>query len=139
MTKLKGVLNTGSIEKGLHNIFEDYTEEVQESIQKACRKCAQNTAQNIKENISKAGIKSKRGKYKKSWKVKRTDGADYDYYTDAYIVHSEQHQLTHLLEHGHALPQGGRSKAYPHIAPAEEKAKEELPKLIEEHIKNGTE
>ncbi|MDE6182208.1 MAG: HK97 gp10 family phage protein [Eubacteriales bacterium] len=130
-----GVLNTGDIEKELYNIFDDYTEEVQKSVQKACKKCAENTKDEIEKNIEKSGIKNRRGKYKKSWKVKRADSSNDDYYTDSYIVCSEEYRLTHLLENGHALPSGGRTRAFKHIAPAEEKAQEELPKLIEEHIK----
>ena len=42
-------------------------------------------------------------------------------------VHNKKHyQLAHLLENGHALWQGGRARAFPHIAPIAEKAEEEL-------------
>ena len=45
--------------------------------------------------------------------------------------------LAHLLEHGHAKCGGGRVKAIPHIAPAEEAAEEELMKDIERGLKSG--
>ena len=47
------------------------------------------------------------------------------------------HRLTHLLEKGHALWQGGRAKAYPHIQYGEELAKKRMEELSMEVIKNA--
>ncbi len=41
----------------------------------------------------------------------------------------------HLLEFGHALRKGGRTRAFPHIAPAEEKAAQILEKEVEAALK----
>ena len=47
----------------------------------------------------------------------------------------KRYQLTHLLEKGHAKRGGGRVRAFPHIAPAEQAGIREL----EEGIKRGLE
>lgn len=66
--------------------------------------------------------------YNKGWTVTQTKR------DKSATVHNKDHyQLTHLLEKGHALVQGGRSKAFPHIAPIAEKAEENLLK----RMKNG--
>ena len=59
--------------------------------------------------------------YNKGWTVTQTKK------DKSATVHNKDHyQLTHLLEKGHALVQGGRSKAFPHIAPVAEQAEETL-------------
>ena len=73
------------------------------------------------------------GAYAKSWAVKTTrESAEKLEVT----VHSRnRYQLAHLLEFGHAKRGGGRTKAQPHIAPAEENGINALEKAIERALK----
>lgn len=51
------------------------------------------------------------------------------------IIWNEKHyRLTHLLEKGHALANGGRARAFPHIAPVEDKCEEGLVRNIRKYI-----
>ena len=76
-----------------------------------------------------AGAPVKSGKYKKSWTVKTTKENSNSLEV---TVHSRnRYQLAHLLEFGHAKRGGGRTRAFPHIAPAEAKAAELLEKEVE--------
>ncbi len=96
-------------------------------VMKDCVKKAGDTVK--KETQASAPVRS--GKYKKSWAVKRQRETSN---TLEVVVHSRnRYQLTHLLEKGHAKRGGGRVKAIPHIAPAEQKGIREL----EEGIKRG--
>ena len=101
--------------------------ELATDVMKDCVKKAGNTVK--KETQASAPVRS--GKYKKSWAVKRQRETSN---TLEVVVHSrDRYQLTHLLEKGHAKRGGGRVRAIPHIAPAEEKGIREL----EEEIKRG--
>ena len=54
------------------------------------------------------------------------------------VVHNKRHyQLTHLLEFGHALWQGGRTRAFEHIAPVAQEAEEELIRNIKQQLNNS--
>ena len=101
--------------------------ELAADVMKDCVKKAGNTVK----KETQAGAPVRTGKYKKSWAVKRQRETSN---TLEVVVHSRnRYQLTHLLEKGHAKRGGGRVKAIPHIAPAEEKGIREL----EEGIKGG--
>ena len=101
--------------------------ELATDVMKDCVKKAGNTVK----KETQAGAPVRTGKYKKSWTVKRQRETSN---TLEVVVHSRnRYQLTHLLEKGHAKRGGGRVKAIPHIAPAEQKGIREL----EEGIKRG--
>lgn len=101
--------------------------ELATDVMKDCVKKAGNTVK----KETQAGAPVRTGKYKRSWAVKRQRETSS---TLEVVVHSRnRYQLTHLLEKGHAKRGGGRVKAVPHIAPAEEEGVREL----EEGIKRG--
>lgn len=82
-----------------------------------------------KEGKKKVSQKSPRrfGKYAKGWKVSSKSNAS----GMSVTIHNKVYRLTHLLENGHALPQGGRAKAYPHIKPTEDWVEHELERRLE--------
>ena len=100
-------------------------------------------ADEVKKAVKKAGKTTKddingsapvrTGKYAKSWRSKVTAE---DSQSISVTVHSPtRYMLAHLLEHGHAKRGGGRVRAIPHIAPAEEHATTELVRDIENALK----
>ena len=68
-------------------------------------------------------------KYNKGWTVKKTKRDK-----TATIHNATDYQLTHLLEKGHALKNGGRTRAFPHIAPVAEECEDALIKNIKKWI-----
>lgn len=54
-----------------------------------------------------------------------------------WFVRAPDHRLTHLLVHGHATKDGGRTKANPFLKNALAEVLPEYEKKVEEAIKNG--
>lgn len=113
------------IMKGLEEYKDLSTDAMKESVEKV--------AKDVKKNIqAKAPVLT--GKYKKSWKITKTDENNERL---VLTVHAGRYQLTHRLEHGHAKRNGGRTKAIPHIAPAEEEGVKELEDDIKDALEKG--
>lgn len=108
--------------------MEEYARLAAEDMKKAVRKAGAEAKKDIQ-----AGAPVKTGAYKKSWTVKTTKNtAD----VMEVVVHSRnRYQLAHLLEFGHALRKGGRTRAFPHIAPAEERAAQILEQEVEKALR----
>ena len=112
------------IMEGLQEYADLATEDMKAAVKKAGNKAKSDV---------QAGAPVMTGKYKKSWIVKTTkENANAMEVT----VHSRnRYQLAHLLEFGHAKRGGGRTRAFPHIATAEEAAAELLEREVEAALK----
>lgn len=103
-------------------------EEYAELATDVMKKEIQETGKIVKQQIEQTAPR-KSGRYAKSWAVKKTAETSS---TLEVTVHSRnRYMLTHLLENGHAKRGGGRVRAIPHIAPAEEMGIKELEERIE--------
>ena len=103
---------------------------------------AELTADVLKKEIQEAGklaktqisqtAPRKTGRYAKSWAVKKISETSNSLEV---TVHSRnRYMLTHLLENGHALVNGGRVAGIPHIGPAEQQASELLERKVKTRI-----
>ena len=122
--------SVGNLAAEVMKQLNDYAELTTEGMKKAVNDAGKTVRKEIQ-----AGAPVKSGRYKKSWTVKKTDESS----TKMEVtVHSrDRYQLAHLLEHGHAKRNGGRTRAITHIAPAEELGIEQLERDIERCIKDG--
>ena len=73
------------------------------------------------------------GSYKKSWRTKKTALSSTG--LEVTVYSANEYRLTHLLEKGHALRNGGRAKAFPHIAPAQERGEDQLMRDLQKGLK----
>ena len=111
------------INEGLKEYADLATEEVKGAVKKS--------AKAVKDQIN-GSAPVRTGRYAKSWKVKTT--AESANGLEQTVYSSTRYMLSHLLEKGHAKRGGGRVRAIPHIAPAEEMGIEMLEGLIEKAL-----
>ena len=108
----------------------NYSELTTETVKKAVM-----NAGNTVRNGIKNGAPVKTGKYAKSWTARKT--RETSTALEVTVYSPSRYMLAHLLEHGHAKRNGGRTRAFPHIAPAEEAGVEQLEREIERGLRNG--
>ena len=108
--------------------LEEYANLSSQGMKSAVRK----TSKAVKDQIN-GSAPVRTGRYAKSWKVKTT--AESSQSLEQTVYSPNRYMLSHLLEKGHAKRGGGRVRAIPHIAPAEEMGIEMLEDLIEKALK----
>lgn len=121
------------LSKVLIKTLDEYAGSVEATAQEAVDITAKEAVRELKHaNPAGSGEYGSWKDYNKSWAIFK-NSVDKRHHRGATIHNREFYMLTHLLENDHALPQGGRSKAYKHIQPVAEKAEDNLFK----RIKNG--
>lgn len=108
-----------------------FSQEIAEQIDLSGEKIGKEALKKLKDTSPK-----KSGKYAKAWTM-TTDPQLVK--PDNRILHvkAPHYRLTHLLEFGHALRGGGRSRAFPHIEKAEEEVIRTFTAAVEEAISRG--
>lgn len=90
----------------------------------------------VKETKATAPVGSRQKHYRDSIKSKKTSETDREV-TYVWYVAGSDYRLSHLLERGHALRDGGRTEGTHFIEKASDPILEEYLKAVEEVIKNG--
>lgn len=114
----------------LNKIMKQYEKEVEDLSSDVFQSVAKGTVQELKNTSPK-----KTGSYASGWAVKKEQGVG----KMNFIVYNRtDYQLTHLLENGHIVRNKkgtyGRADAIPHIAPAADKAADELVEQLESKL-----
>lgn len=102
---------SASVEK----ILAKYQEDVQGNVNEIVKEMSRKGAQTVRKQAS--SMFNGTGEYASGWTSKAETGR---ISAQGVIYNATVPGLPHLLEHGHALRQGGRTQGRPHIAPVEE-------------------
>ena len=120
-----------NLQSAVASVLQEFEESVTESVQRVTNEVAKEGLSKVKAESPVSGKSPKSSAYKSGWTKKvltNRTGAS------AIIYNGKYPGLVHLLEKGHALRNGGRSTAFPHVAPVEEWMNSELQKRIKEAI-----
>lgn len=110
--------------------LEEYNQLAADTVKKAVKRAGTTVRKEIENTAPQ-----KTGKYAKSWRSRTTAESATSLHVTVYSP--SRYMLAHLLEHGHALRNGGRTRAFPHIAPAEEIGDKQLEADIIRGLKDG--
>lgn len=116
---------------GFAKAIEDLLNEYGDGVQGAIIAVLPEVAEEARDKVEQAG-KKEWTYYNAGWTV--SNGKTGKFSVNATVHNKNAYQLTHLLEYSHPMPQGGTSKAFPHIADANEWAQQEVVKKVEERI-----
>lgn len=108
-------------------------EEFEGNCNTAVREAIVETADKIVEILKSAGDFGGT-KYRRSWKSKIVQTR---MSTQAIVHNAKHYRLTHLLEFGHAKQNGGRTRAFPHIEPINERSRDLFEEKLTDLIGGG--
>lgn len=124
---MSNTIKVENLQDVLKDYLENYVEDIQEGVEDTTDTLTKQAVQELKQT-SPRGKGTRDEPYHKGWRKQK--GKENRGKHTVKIYNRTNYQLTHLLEFGHAIRNGGRTKAIPHIRPIEEKYK----KLYEQKI-----
>ena len=122
-------IQAADLRQTVNSILDDYAEDVSAATDKAVTNTAADAVKQLKKG-PQGPKKFKDREYSKGWTKKVIK---HRLYSEAVVYNRTKGHLTPLLEFGHALSNGGRATAYPHIAPVND----EVPDIFEEQFQEA--
>ncbi len=127
------VVGVGELSSAVAEILEEYGNQALSAIMKAAPRAARKARTALKET---SPVGSHDRHYNAGWTV-QTQGARSGLGIRVVVHNKTKPGLTHLLEHGHVLRNGGRASARPHIAAVNETAQREFIEAVEKALRKG--
>lgn len=127
-------ISVNELSKEIEKALADFVSVTEDAVDKGVSETANDAIKALRSaHPAGSGQYGSWDKYNKGWKIMQTK-TDKRYHRKATIHNATDYQLTHLLEKGHAKVNGGRTRAFPHIAPVADKYEDELVQSIRKYI-----
>ena len=122
-------MNITNIQEQVEELLDQYGKQCSEVVNESVHEVSKEALKKLKKEAPK-----RTGLYKKGWKVKKND----DKFAANDILYGKEastYAIAHLLEHGHATRNGGRTAPIPHVKNVEEWAQKALVDTVEKKLK----
>ena len=123
-------IKPADFEKEIAAMLQKYADTTQVNLEDAVRETVNAARQRVRElsPVDTDPKEKRRGRYKRGWRTWiRNEG----FSVTGIVYNGSLPAITHLLEYGHALRQGGRVSGQPHISTAQDEAAESFEKKLE--------
>jgi hypothetical protein len=126
------IVGIGELEDAVAELMEEYGDKATEAIREAAPPVGREARKQLEATSPRGGH---RRHYADGWTVRTETTRD----GISVIVHNRTKPgLTHLLEYGHALRNGGRSGEFPHIAAVNDAAQKAFVRAVTEKLEEIT-
>ena len=122
-------MNITNLQEQVEELLDQYGKQCSEVVNEAVHEVSKEALKKLKKEAPK-----RTGLYKKGWKVKKND----DKFAANDILYGKEastYAIAHLLEHGHATRNGGRTAPITHVKNVEEWAQKALVDTVEKKLK----
>ena len=122
-------MNIANLQEQVEELLDQYGKQCSGVVNEAVHEVSKEALKKLKKEAPK-----RTGRYKKGWKVKKND----DKFSANDILYGKEastYAIAHLLEHGHATRNGGRTAPIPHVKNVEEWAQKALLDTVEKKLK----
>jgi hypothetical protein len=123
------VKDSADFQKAMEHILSEYGSRVIVEANDVLPEVAKQTVKDLKNMSRDYGWKE----YAKGWTWTKTKSASG---LNEVTIHNKKPGLVHLLEKGHALRDGGRTRAFSHVSMAATMAEQELLTKLEQAVEN---
>lgn len=121
-----------NLDEAIKAELENYNVEVVKATNESIREAAKEATKILKNG---GPYQKRTGAYQKDWAAKQRERTNSVVTVGGYTVYNKEHyQLTHLLEYGHQSRNGGRVRAFSHIAPVNEQIGDMIAGMIERKL-----
>ena len=127
-------ISIADLNDSILKVLSEYKENIDEEIKETADKIAKEAKEDLI-NDSPRSKKERNQKYYKGWAIKKKINKNGKYVLA--IWNKTNYRLTHLLEFGHNVKNGGKVKAVPHIRKVEEKMSKEFEEELKKKIRKG--